>query len=128
MCRIHFNPVTLITASLISAVDFTRCRKIEDRESPIDTTILLGKDLSCERSCVPWHNPEVDPRPSVADHSTSHFSRERTKGTPSGGGDGARACRTIWLGYLYLYTDDGRLAGISRARQKTESRSSTSSA
>jgi len=98
----YSNPVTL-AMFFISTVDFTckkRCRKIEDRGSTIDTTILLSEDLSCERSCVSWHNPEVDPRPSTADHSTSYFSRERTKGTPFGGGDGARL-RTIWLGYLY---------------------------
>lgn len=40
---------------------------------------------------VPRHNPTWIPRPSAADPSTSHFSRGRTKGTPSGGWDGARS-------------------------------------
>lgn len=87
------------------------------RGSTIDTAILPAEDLSygswCPLcvymcSCVD-HRCEEDPRPSAVDHSTSHFSRERTKGTlharskrAVGGRKGAtaHASRTIWLGYL----------------------------
>lgn len=73
-------------------------------------------------SCVSRYNPEIDPaRPSAADRSTSHFSRERTKGTPN---PGVRRDRARWLDYLVrLSVRDGRRPiGISRARQKAESR------
>lgn len=98
----YFNPTTLVAMFLIFTVDFT-CKngvvarsKIVDRQS----TRRFSSVKIYRTSGVSWHNPEVDPRSSMTDHSTSHFSHERTKGTPSGGGDGV-CLRTIWLGYLY---------------------------
>lgn len=61
--------------------------------------------------------PKEDPCPSALDHSTSHFSRERTKGTPheQGGRDGTRI-----QDYLVRVSVRERPAGIPPAPTKAD--------
>lgn len=59
--------------------------------------------------------------PSAADHSTSHFSRERTKGWKFGGLARAFAHNYIWLDYLRTILGRTSWQEFLGVRQKTES-------
>jgi len=88
----------------------------EDRGSTIGRAILPGGDLSCK---CPGTIPTWIPRSSAADRSASHFSRERTKGTPSPWRVERRALAQL-SGRTICATVD--VPGIPRARQKKASR------